>query len=312
MILSAEGQPRQVVLLVQLALVVAAGALCADLALRLLAMRLEAPAAGTAAAVAAPTARPVATAREGYQPLVARNLFGAEVREAVAPKAAAPAATAGAAAAPTPPKSARELGLTLQGTVAGPPSLAFAIIRHGAQQELYRVGDEVSPGVTLAEVRPGEVVLARGSERLLLTMEEAKPGAPGRRGRVRSVPRRTPAAANAAAGIRQVAPNSYLLDRETVTQSLKNLSNMMRDIRVVPSFDAARRPNGYRVASIRYGSLLDKLGLKRGDVIQAINGLPISDPDRAYQAYQQLKDESSIQIDVLRNSRPITLTYEIQ
>ncbi len=113
-------------------------------------------------------------------------------------------------------------------------------------------------------------------------------------------------------GIRQVAPNSYLLDRETVTGSLQNLSTMMRDIRVVPSFDAARQPNGYRVASIRYGSLLDKLGLKRGDVIQSVNGLAISDPDRAYQAYQQLKDESSIQIDILRGSQPQTLTYEIQ
>jgi len=248
-------------------------------------------------------------ARQGYQPLVSRNLFGAKVREVVAP--AQPKGGEGASSEEVAPvaKSAKELGLTLRGTVAGSPSVAYAVIAHGAKQELYHLGDEVSSGVVLEEVRHGEVILRRGSERLLLAMEEG-----GKVGAVSRFRQRTRPTMNKAGteGIRQVSPNSYLLERDTVTKSLKNLSTMMRDIRVVPSFDAARQPNGYRVASIRYGSLLDKLGLKRGDVIRSINGLPISDPDRAYQAYQQLKDESSIQIDIFRGSSPQTLTYEIQ
>jgi len=309
-ILSTEGLPRQTVLLVHLSLVVAAGWLCGDLAVRMVTLRLLGPTATPTAMVAARPPAALRVARQGYQPLVSRNLFGAKVREevvAVQPKGGA--ATSNAEPEPVA-KSAKELGLTLLGTVAGPPSMAYAVIASSRKQELYHLGDEVSSGVVLEEVRHGEVVLRRGSERLLLSMEDGgKGGASTRvRNRVRPVtPRRA-----GTEGIRQVTPNSYLLERDTVTNSLKNLSTMMRDIRVVPSFDAARQPNGYRVASIRYGSLLDKLGLKRGDVIQSINGLPISDPDRAYQAYQQLKDESSIQIDVLRGSKPQTLTYEIQ
>jgi len=309
-ILSTEGLPRQTVLLAHLCLVVAAAWLCGDLAVRMVTLRLLGPTATPAARV---TARPPTTlrvARQGYQPLVSRNLFGALVREAVAQTE--PKGEGGPSEEATAPtaKSAKELGLTLVGTVAGSPRVAYAVIAHERKQELYHVGDEVSSGVVLEEVRRGEVILRRGSERLLLAMEEGKVG--GVRSRFRRRPRSPSAQAAGAVGVRKVSPNSYLLERDTVTKSLKNLSTMMRDIRVVPSFDAARQPNGYRVASIRYGSLLDKLGLKRGDVIQSINGLPISDPDRAYQAYQQLKDESSIQIDVLRGSKPQTLTYEIQ
>ncbi len=312
MILSTEGLPRQTVLLVHLCMVVSAAWLCGDLAVRMVTLRFLGPTATPSAMVAARPPAALRVARQGYQPLVSRNLFGAKVREevvAVEPKGGgAPSEGASAPVA----KSAKELGLTLVGTVAGSPRVAYAVIAHSRKQELYHVGDEVSSGVVLEEVHHGEVILRRGAERLLLVMEEGATGKAGSRFR-----RRTPAtprrgAANAAKGIRQVSPNSYLLERDTVTNSLKNLSTMMRDIRVVPSFDAARKPNGYRVASIRYGSLLDKLGLKRGDVIQSINGLAISDPDRAYQAYQQLKDESSIQIDILRGSKPQTLTYEIQ
>jgi len=315
-ILSTEGLPRHAVLLFHLSLVVAAGWLCGDLAVRLVTLRLLGPATTPVASAAVhPPAAPRA-ARQGYQALVARNLFGALVREVAPGDATSPSASA-AASAPVA-KSAKELGLTLLGTVVGEARVAYAVIAEKGEQDLYRVGDEVLDGVVLEAVHRGEVVLRRGSERLLLSMQEAPAGVAAGFGKPPIPPLPpTPATPEGAAGaagegVRQVSPNSYLLERSTVANSLKNLPTMMRDLRVIPSFDGARQPNGYRVASIRSGSLVDKLGLQRGDVIQSINGLPISDPDRAYQAYQQLKDENSIKIEVLRGTTPQTLTYEIQ
>jgi general secretion pathway protein C len=306
-LISTEGLPRQTIVFGHLLLVAVAAWLCGDLALRLVELRwltptVAAPPPPLPVAGAAPHAR-----SNGYRALLSRNLFGVEVREAPPPAATAPVAEV------QPVKSAAELGLSLTGTVAGPPESAFAIFNKPPDQELYRIGDEVSPGVVLESIGYGEVVLRRGSERLQLTIEESQPA-----GLARGVRRfgalsrvRTPVKRQAT-GVREVAPNSYLVDRDTVSDSLSNLSSIMKDIRVVPSFDAAKEPNGYRVASIRFGSLLDKLGVKRGDIIQTINGLPISDPDRAYQAYQQFKEETSIQIEVLRGGQPMTLTYEIQ
>jgi len=309
-LISTEGLPRQTVVLGHLLLVAVAAWLCGDLGVRLIELRWLAPTAVPSPPASAP-ARPAWSEQgNGYRAMLDRNLFGVQVREA-------PAAVATQSAEPElpPVKSAQELGLFLRGTVAGPDAVAFAIFGKVPPHEVYRIGDEVSPGVILESIGYGEVVLRRGPERLQLEIEEDTGGLGARtispRARYAPTP---PSTANTAesGGVREVAPNSYLVERDTVSESLASLSNMMKDIRVVPSFDEAKEPNGYRVASIRFGSLLDKLGLKRGDVVQTINGLPISDPDRAYQAYQQFKEETSVQIEVLRGGKPITLSYEIQ
>ncbi|MGD2063597.1 MAG: type II secretion system protein GspC, partial [Nitrospirota bacterium] len=294
MLISTEGLPRQTIVFGHLLLVAVAAWLCGDLVVRLVELRWLTPMATEPPPP--PTASGVMRHEQsnGYRALLDRNLFGVEVREAP-PPSATPVAEV------QPVKSAAELGLSLSGTVAGPPESAFAIFNKQREQELYRIGDEVSPGIVLESVGYGEVVLRRGAERLQLSIDEDQRGSAA--GGIRQFGRVTPTptpARSASTGVREVAPNSYLVDRDTVSDSLTNLSTMMKDIRVVPSFDAAKQPNGYRVASIRFGSLLDKLGVKRGDIIQTVNGLPISDPDRAYQAYQQFKEETSIQLEVLR------------
>jgi general secretion pathway protein C len=310
-LISTEGLPRQAVVLGHLLLVGAAAWLCGDLAVRLVELRWLAPKATPPPPASAPARTTWSAPGNGYRAMLDRNLFGVQVR--VAPVAVAAPSTEPAL---PPVKSAQELGLVLRGTVAGPDAVAFAIFGKVPPHELYHIGEEVSPGVILESIGYGEVVLRRGAERLQLEIEEDSGRAVGRRampirGRY-TPPTATRSTTNASAGVREVAPNSYLVERETVSESLASLSNMMKDIRVVPSFDADKEPNGYRVASIRFGSLLDKLGLKRGDVVQTINGLPISDPDRAYQAYQQFKEETSVQIEVLRGGKPMTLSYEIQ
>jgi len=310
-LISTEGLPRQTVVLAHLLLVAVAAWLCGDLGVRLVELRWLAPKAAPPPPASAPVRTAGSEQRNGYRAMLDRNLFGVQVREA-------PATVPGLSAeAELPPvKSAQELGLFLRGTVAGPDAVAFAIFGKVPPQELYRIGEEVSPGVFLESIGYGEVVLRRGAERLQLKIEENDAGSVGGRAlpsRARYAPT-TPSTATTAdsGGVREVAPNSYLVERDTVSESLASLSNMMKDIRVVPSFDDAKEPNGYRVASIRFGSLLDKLGVKRGDIVQTINGLPISDPDRAYQAYQQFKEETSVQVEVLRGGKPITLSYEIQ
>jgi len=310
-LISTEGLPRQTVVLGHLLLVAVAAWLCADLGVRLVELRWLAPTTAPPPPATAPVRTAWSEQGNGYRAMLDRNLFGVQVRDA-------PATVAALSAEPVlpPVKSAQELGLFLRGTVAGPDAVAFAIFGKVPPHEVYRIGEEVSPGVFLESIGYGEVVLRRGGERLQLEIEDSGTGSLAARAlasRARYAPTiPSPSTAADSGGVREVAPNSYLVERDTVSESLATLSNMMKDIRVVPSFDEAKEPNGYRVASIRFGSLLDKLGLKRGDVVQTINGLPISDPDRAYQAYQQFKEETSVQVEVLRGGKPMTLSYEIQ
>lgn len=81
--------------------------------------------------------------------------------------------------------------------------------------------------------------------------------------------------------------------------------------RIVPAY-RNKRPLGFRIFSIRAGSLYDQAGFKNGDIVVAANGMPFNTPDQALEAYSRLKDADEVRVDVERAGRRMTLTYEIQ
>jgi general secretion pathway protein C len=72
------------------------------------------------------------------------------------------------------------------------------------------------------------------------------------------------------------------------------------------------QPRGFRLTTIVPGSLLQKIGLQAGDVIQKVNGLTINSPAESLQAFQQLQNESTVRLEILRRNRATTLSYELQ
>jgi general secretion pathway protein C len=64
--------------------------------------------------------------------------------------------------------------------------------------------------------------------------------------------------------------------------------------------------------SIKPQSLVDRIGLKNGDVVQRINGVEISDPSPACGLLQKLHGYAQVRVDVMRNHQPVTLSYDIQ
>jgi general secretion pathway protein C len=69
---------------------------------------------------------------------------------------------------------------------------------------------------------------------------------------------------------------------------------------------------GFRISEIVPGSLYEKIGLLNGDVIQKINSQDVDDPAKFFQMYQNLKEERSISIDLMRGGQRQTLNYEIR
>ena len=81
--------------------------------------------------------------------------------------------------------------------------------------------------------------------------------------------------------------------------------------RIVPSFKNGK-PNGFKLFSIKPGSIYSKIGMQNGDVIQRINGYEMNSPDKALEIYQKLKDASSINIDMLRRGQSRSVSYNIR
>ena len=79
----------------------------------------------------------------------------------------------------------------------------------------------------------------------------------------------------------------------------------------MPHFDGGKSI-GFRLFAIRQSSIFDQIGLKNGDIIQSINGTEISDPARALQLFQDLRNERELSVEVQRNRQPVTLKLSIR
>jgi general secretion pathway protein C len=118
-------------------------------------------------------------------------------------------------------------------------------------------------------------------------------------------------ASNDDADIRKVGENSYEVGQGEVDKALNNLSDLATQARVVPAFEGGKTI-GFKLFSIRPGSLYSKIGLQNGDVITRINGYEINSPEKGLEIYGKLKDSKAVTVDMKRRGKPMTLDYNIK
>lgn len=103
-----------------------------------------------------------------------------------------------------------------------------------------------------------------------------------------------------------------IVERRVVDEALANVETLATKMRVVPHKGADGAVDGYRLSAIRRGSLFDKLGIKNGDVVHGVNGMPLTDTDGAFQAFQTLQTESAFTFEVTRRNQRQTFEYEVR
>lgn len=110
--------------------------------------------------------------------------------------------------------------------------------------------------------------------------------------------------------IKKTGDNTYTVEQAGVDKALGDLSSLATQARIVPAFEGGEAV-GFKLFSIRPGSLYSKIGIQNGDVISRINGYEINSPDKALEVYQKLKDAREISVDLKRRGKPVSLSYQI-
>jgi general secretion pathway protein C len=182
------------------------------------------------------------------------------------------------------------------------------------EPRLEREGAELEPGVRLSLVERDFVFLERGKVREKLellpvgskTRALAPPAPPVAGG---SLP--GSAAAPGEIRVTRLGDNLFSLDEATVTQLTGNINQYMTNVRLIPYFEG-NRSAGYRIAAIRPGSAFEQLGFRGGDVIQQINSVELSTPDKMFTIFQNLKDEKRVTVNILRQGQKSSINYEIR
>lgn len=207
------------------------------------------------------------------------------------------------------------LNVTLVGTmVANRPEWSFATIRGGSGSDasVYLVGDEIE-GAEIIEIDRLRVILNNQGRKEFISIEGAKPAEP----KVTSSPPvatrrgRSDRPEPVDAEVRQVDDSTYEISREDVEKQLSNLSALATQARVIPNFKDGQA-NGFKIFSIRPGSIYQKLGLQNGDVIRKINGYAIDSPEKALEIYAKLKESSRIEVELERRGSVSTRALNVR
>jgi len=71
---------------------------------------------------------------------------------------------------------------------------------------------------------------------------------------------------------------------------------------------------GFKVYGVKRGSVFEKLGLKRGDIIIKVNNIELNSIKSAFDIYNKVKNKevTSLSLIVLRNNNEMELDYEIE
>jgi general secretion pathway protein C len=186
--------------------------------------------------------------------------------------------------------------LVLAGTIATTdPKRGVAIISDAGPAKVYSVGDNVG-GATLHSVYLDHVLLDRAGvlETLLLP-------------RLQGAGMRAPPVVRRGGDPRTVAAVEDI--RRRVQQDPGLLDQVMR---TVPSYDnAAGRLRGFRAYPGRNRQIFSKLGLKPGDLVTAINGTPLDDPQRSQEVFNTIQTSDHVTVTVERGGQKQEISLNI-
>jgi general secretion pathway protein C len=80
--------------------------------------------------------------------------------------------------------------------------------------------------------------------------------------------------------------------------------------RIVPAFRDGQGV-GLKLFNIQPDSMYAKAGLRNGDVVMSLNGMPLSPAQKALETYEKVKTAPKIDAEVERDGKRLHLTYVV-
>ncbi len=100
------------------------------------------------------------------------------------------------------------------------------------------------------------------------------------------------------------------VSRAELERLVSDPAHLNRQMRIMPVQDG--QPRGLKLHGIGPDSLPRALGLQDGDLLTAVNGKPLHDPELALIAYSALRDARVLDFTIVRKGEPMALTLTIE
>jgi hypothetical protein len=111
-----------------------------------------------------------------------------------------------------------------------------------------------------------------------------------------------------ARGFREVAPTSFAIDRRLLLKALSHWDWIAATTQLRRA--SGLRFNGAQLTALRPSGVLERLGLRRGDVLSTASGEGINDIEALKRALSGLAEPGRVTLVVGRNARRLNYSYE--
>ncbi len=124
------------------------------------------------------------------------------------------------------------------------------------------------------------------------------------------VPRHVAIAEHIRAKIEKVDTGRFRVDRSVIDDVLASPADSLSGARVVRSLKGSKGA-GLRLSGVEPGSLLDYLGLRTGDRLEAVDDWVLSNPETVLRAYAATRTASAVSVRISRDGRQHLIRLEL-
>jgi general secretion pathway protein C len=236
-----------------------------------------------------------------YATIVQRNLFAATDHADSSP------ATPSPVQAHDPVVSVEELGLRLIGTIAGGPVASRAVIQNTGSNTTgsYRIGDTVA-SATVEAIQRDAVILRCQGRPVVVKLCSGKTESRGQKaeeGRPK-----TQAVGTRAEGGSPPSSGAGALSSES--PRLEYVAEVFRKATIEP-YVRNNRTEGLKITGLENFPMAQQFGFKNGDVVQSVNGQPLTSRQKAFQVLMKARTQSKVDLQLLRDGRSKELSFHL-
>lgn len=103
---------------------------------------------------------------------------------------------------------------------------------------------------------------------------------------------------------------TFQIARADLEKAMEDLPGLQKDIRITLYYDAKGKPDGFRILSVRRGSIFEKLGMRRYDILKSVNGQTL-DIQNGFNTFNSLKNETEFELELERGGQAKVFKYQV-
>jgi len=105
-------------------------------------------------------------------------------------------------------------------------------------------------------------------------------------------------------------PDEIVLNKNNLLSQSAEIYKSLLSIKVEPHYEA-KQVVGMQVSGIPENSVITTTGIKNQDIVKSVNNQKIDSYQKALQVFSKVKNQSQVEVSLLRDGQPLNLFYRI-